>query len=55
MKSRADKADENRAVLTFNETTFLELSEHAELLAKLEGLQGHAAASEYRRNYLVGE
>ena len=42
-------------VLTFNETTFLELSQHAELLAKLEGLQGHAAASEYRRNYIVGE
>ena len=42
-------------VLTFDETTFLELSQHAELLAKLEGLQGHAAASEFRRNYLVGE
>ena len=42
-------------VLTFNEATFLELSQHAELLAKLEGLQGHAAASEYRRQYLIGE
>jgi histidinol dehydrogenase len=42
-------------VLTFNKTTFLELSEHAELLAKIEGLQGHASASEYRREYLIGE
>ena len=42
-------------VLTFNEATFLELSQHAELLAKLEGLQGHAAASEYRRQYIIGE
>jgi histidinol dehydrogenase len=42
-------------VLTFDDATFLELSQHAELLAKLEGLQGHAAASEYRRQYLIGE
>lgn len=42
-------------VLTFDDATFLELSQHAELLAKLEGLQGHAAASEYRRQYIIGE
>ena len=42
-------------VLTFDDTTFLELSKDAEILAKLEGLHGHAAASEYRRRRLVGE
>ena len=41
-------------VLTFNDTTFLELSKDAETLAKLEGLHGHAAASEFRRRRLVG-
>jgi histidinol dehydrogenase len=42
-------------VLTFDDETFLELSTDAELLAKLEGLHGHAAASEYRRRHMVGE
>jgi len=42
-------------VLKFDDATFLELSQHAELLAKLEGLQGHAAAAEYRRQYIIGE
>ena len=42
-------------VLTFNDDTFLELSKDAEILAKLEGLYGHAAASEYRRRSMVGE
>ncbi|MBC8452958.1 MAG: histidinol dehydrogenase [Chloroflexi bacterium] len=42
-------------VLTFDDATFLELSKDAELLAKLEGLHGHAAASEYRRRHMVGE
>ncbi|MCH8230572.1 MAG: histidinol dehydrogenase [Chloroflexi bacterium] len=42
-------------VLTFDDTTFLELSKDAEILAKLEGLHGHAAASEYRRRRIVGE
>ena len=42
-------------VLTFDDETFLELSKDAELLAKLEGLHGHAAASEYRRRHMVGE
>jgi len=42
-------------VLTFDDDTFLELSKDAELLAKLEGLHGHAAASEYRRRRMVGE
>jgi histidinol dehydrogenase len=42
-------------VLTFDDATFLELSKDAELLAKLEGLHGHAAASEYRRRHIVGE
>ncbi len=42
-------------VLNFDDATFLELSRDAELLAKLEGLHGHAAASEYRRRYMVGE
>lgn len=42
-------------VLTFDDTTFLELSKDAEILAKLEGLHGHAAASEYRRRRMVGE
>jgi histidinol dehydrogenase len=42
-------------VLTFDDDTFLELSKDAELLAKLEGLHGHAAASEYRRRHMVGE
>lgn len=42
-------------VLTFDDATFLELSKDAEILAKLEGLHGHAAASEYRRRKLVGE
>jgi histidinol dehydrogenase len=42
-------------VLTFDDATFLELSHDAELLAKLEGLYGHVAASEYRRRRMVGE
>ena len=42
-------------VLTFDDKTFLELSNDAEVLAKLEGLHGHAAASEYRRQRMVGE
>lgn len=42
-------------VLTFDDETFLNLSAEAELLAKLEGLHGHAAAAEYRRRHLVGE
>jgi histidinol dehydrogenase len=42
-------------VLTFDDETFLKLSKDAELLAKLEGLHGHAAASEYRRRRMVGE
>ncbi len=42
-------------VLTFDDDTFLELSKDAEILAKLEGLHGHAAASEYRRRRMVGE
>jgi len=42
-------------VLTFDDDTFLELSKDAELLATLEGLHGHAAASEYRRRHIVGE
>lgn len=42
-------------VLTFDDDTFLELSKDAEHLAKLEGLHGHAAASEYRRRHMVGE
>ncbi len=42
-------------VLTFDDETFLKLSKDAELLAKLEGLHGHAAASEYRRRQMVGE
>ncbi|MEE8045337.1 MAG: histidinol dehydrogenase [Dehalococcoidia bacterium] len=42
-------------VLTFDDDTFLELSKDAELLAKLEGLQGHAAASEFRRRKMIGE
>ncbi|MDG0865939.1 histidinol dehydrogenase [Candidatus Lucifugimonas marina] len=42
-------------VLTFDDETFLKLSKDAELLAKLEGLHGHAAASEYRRRHMVGE
>ncbi|MDP7090952.1 MAG: histidinol dehydrogenase [Dehalococcoidia bacterium] len=42
-------------VLTFDDDTFLKLSKDAELLAKLEGLHGHAAASEYRRRHIVGE
>ena len=42
-------------VLTFDDDTFLELSKDAEVLAKLEGLHGHAAASEYRRRNIVGE
>jgi histidinol dehydrogenase len=42
-------------VLTFNDQTFLQLSSDAETIAKLEGLEGHAAASEYRRKNMVGE
>lgn len=42
-------------VLTFDDDTFLKLSKDAEILAKLEGLHGHAAASEYRRRRMVGE
>ena len=42
-------------VLTFDDDTFLALSKDAELLAKLEGLHGHAAASEYRRRHIIGE
>jgi histidinol dehydrogenase len=42
-------------VLTFDDDTFLELAKDAELLAKLEGLHGHAAASEYRRRHIIGE
>jgi histidinol dehydrogenase len=42
-------------VLTFDDDTFLKLSKDAELLAKLEGLHGHAAASEYRRRHMIGE
>jgi histidinol dehydrogenase len=42
-------------VLTFDDDTFLKLSNDAELLAKLEGLHGHAAASEYRRRHMIGE
>jgi histidinol dehydrogenase len=42
-------------VLTFDDDTFLKLSKDAELLAKLEGLHGHAAASEYRRRRIIGE
>jgi len=42
-------------VLTFDDETFFKLSKDAELLAKLEGLHGHAAASEYRRRRMVGE
>ena len=42
-------------VLTFDDDTFLKLSKDAELLAKLEGLHGHAAASEYRRRHIIGE
>ena len=42
-------------VLTFDDDTFLKLSKDAELLAKLEGLHGHAAASEYRRRQIIGE
>ena len=42
-------------VLTFDDETFLKLSKDAEILAKLEGLHGHAAASEYRRRHMVGE
>ena len=42
-------------ILTFDDDTFLELSKDAEVLAKLEGLHGHAAASEYRRRNIVGE
>ena len=42
-------------VLTFDDDTFLTLSKDAELLAKLEGLHGHAAAAEYRRRHIIGE
>ena len=42
-------------VLTFDDATFLELSKDADILAKLEGLHRHAAASEYRRRRMVGE
>ena len=42
-------------ILTFDDDTFLKLSKDAELLAKLEGLHGHAAASEYRRRHIIGE
>jgi histidinol dehydrogenase len=42
-------------VLTFDDDTFLGLSKDAEILAELEGLHGHAAASEYRRRRMVGE
>ena len=42
-------------VLTFDDDTFLKLSKDAELLAKLEGLHGHAAASEFRRRQIIGE
>ena len=42
-------------VLMFDDATFLELSKDAEILAELEGLHGHAAASEYRRRRMVGE
>ncbi|MDA1278763.1 MAG: histidinol dehydrogenase [Chloroflexi bacterium] len=42
-------------VLNFDSETFLELSVHAESLAKIEGLQGHASASEYRRRQIIGE
>jgi histidinol dehydrogenase len=42
-------------VLTFDDDTFLKLSKDAELLAKLEGLHGHATASEYRRRHIIGE
>ncbi|NQW21098.1 MAG: histidinol dehydrogenase [Chloroflexi bacterium] len=42
-------------VLTFDDNTFLKLSKDAELLAKLEGLHGHATASEYRRRRIIGE
>ncbi|MBN4064137.1 histidinol dehydrogenase [Dehalococcoides mccartyi] len=42
-------------VLTFDDETFLKLSKDAELLAELEGLHGHAAASEYRRRRIIGE
>lgn len=42
-------------VLTFDDQTFLQLSSDAETIAKLEGLEGHAAASEYRRKNMVGE
>ena len=42
-------------VLTFDDETFLELSKDAELLAELEGLHGHTAASEYRRRRMIGE
>ena len=42
-------------VLTFDDATFLELSKDAEILAKLEGLHGHAGAAEYRRRRMVGE
>jgi histidinol dehydrogenase len=42
-------------VLTFDDQTFLKLSNSAEILAKLEGLHGHAVSSEYRRRHMVGE
>lgn len=42
-------------VLNFDSETFIKLSSDAELLAKLEGLHGHAAASEHRRRHLIGE
>ena len=42
-------------VLTFDDNTFLELARDAEILAELEGLHGHVAASERRRRRLVGE
>jgi len=42
-------------VINFDDSTFLELADSAESLANLEGLHGHAAASEYRRRNLIGE
>lgn len=42
-------------VLQFDDKMFVELARDAEVLARLEGLEGHARAAEFRRRRSVGE
>jgi histidinol dehydrogenase len=42
-------------VLQFDDKTFVDLAQDAEILARLEGLEGHARAAEFRRRRSIGE